>query len=83
MSEQNHKLFRSIFWSSFRNNKTVCNVMRKKTQADPLYVCNFVASTLRSLSRESLRNLGQCGRCMRGKVFIFKKSEGPKKLINF
>ena len=56
ISEQNHKLFRSILWSSFRNHKSVQNIMREKrpNSSAPFH---FVASTLRSISRESLRNL--------------------------
>ena len=57
--EQNHKLFRSILWSSFRNPKSVQNIMREKSPSSSA-PCHFVASTLRSISRESLRNLGQC-----------------------
>ena len=61
MTEQNHKLFRSILWSSFtKNSKTVQNVMREKSRSS-LAPFNFVASTLCSISQESLRNLGQCG----------------------
>ena len=59
MTEQNHKLFRSILWSSFtKNSKTVQNVMREKSPSSSAPF-NFVASTLRSISRESFRNLGQ------------------------
>ena len=59
ISEQNHKLFRSILWSSFRNHKSVQNIMRGKSPSSST-PCHFVASTLRSILRESLRNLGQC-----------------------
>ena len=65
ISEQNHKLFRSILWSSFRNHKSVQNIMRGKSPSSST-PCHFVASTLRSILRESLRNLGQCtGNCFR------------------
>ena len=45
--------------NSFRNHKAVQNVMREKSPSSSA-PCHFVASTLRSISRESLRNLGQC-----------------------
>ena len=56
---KNHKLVRSIFWGSFRNHKAVRDMLREKSPSSsaPLH---FVASTLRSISRESLVNLGQC-----------------------
>ena len=46
-------------WSSFRNHKSVQNVLGEKSprSSAPFH---FVPSTLRSISRESLRNLGQC-----------------------
>ena len=52
---QNPKLFHSIFWSYlvFRNPKSIQDVMREAP-------CQFVPSTLRSISLESLRNVGQC-----------------------
>ena len=57
---QNHKLFRSILRSSFtKNSKTVQNILREKSPSSSAPF-NFVASTLRSISRENLRNLGQC-----------------------
>ena len=56
---KNHKLVRSIFWGSFRKHKAVRDMLREKSPSSsaPLH---FVASTLRSISRESLVNLGQC-----------------------
>ena len=45
-----------VLWSSFRNHKSVQNIMQEKrpNSSAPFH---FVASTLRSISRESLRNL--------------------------
>ena len=59
---KNHKLVRSIFWGSFRNHKAVRDMLREKSPSSsaPLH---FVASTLRSISRESLVNLGQWQVC--------------------
>ena len=48
LSEQNHKLFRSILWSSFRNHKSVQNIMGGKSPSSST-PCHFVSSTLRSI----------------------------------
>ena len=59
MSEQKSQTVPQYIWGSFRNNNTIQNISREKSpsSSDP---CHFVASTLCSISRESLRNLGQC-----------------------
>ena len=58
-SEENPKLVRSILRSSFTKkvqNRPECNAEKSPSSSASF---NYVASTIRSISRESLSNLGQ------------------------